>query len=51
MEKNWNNLIKKIEDKNKKVYYLPRGKIEKYNIVSIQKKKMQLTNNKTRNMD
>ena len=39
MEKNWNNLIKKIEDKNKKVYYLPRGKIEKYNIVSIQKKK------------
>ena len=39
MEKNWNNLIKKIEDKNKKSYYLPRGKIEKYNIVSIQKKK------------
>ena len=39
MEKNWNNLIKKIEDKNKKSYYLPRGKIEKHNIVSIQKKK------------
>ena len=39
MQKNWNNLIKKIEDKNKKSYYLPRGKIEKYNIVSIQKKK------------
>lgn len=39
MQKNWDNLIKKIEDKNKKTYYLPRGKIEKYNIVSIQKKK------------
>lgn len=39
LQKNWNNLMKKIEEKNKKTYYLPRGKIEKYNIVSIQKKK------------
>ena len=37
LQNNWNNLMKKIEDKNKKAYYLPRGKIEKYNIVSIQK--------------
>jgi hypothetical protein len=28
-------LWKKIEEKNKKVYFLPRGKIEKYNVVSI----------------
>ena len=36
---NWNNLMKKIVEKNKKTYFLPRGKIEKYNIVSIQKNK------------
>ena len=36
---NWNRLMQKIEEKNKKTYFLPRGKIEKYNIVSIQKKK------------
>ena len=28
-------LMRKIEEKNKKVYFLPRGKIEKYNVVSI----------------
>ena len=39
VRKNWNNLIKKIEEKNKKNYFLPRGKIEKYNIVSIQRNK------------
>ena len=39
LQQNWNNLMKKISDKNKKAYYLPRGKIEKYNVVSIQKKK------------
>lgn len=38
-QKNRDNLLKKVEDKNKKAYYLPRGKIEKYNVVSIQKKK------------
>jgi len=27
--------MKKIEQKNKKVYFLPKGKIEKYNVVSI----------------
>ena len=31
--------MKKIEEKNKKNYFLPRGKIEKYNIVSIQRNK------------
>ena len=39
LQQNWDNLMKKISDKNKKAYYLPKGKIEKYNIVSIQKKK------------
>ena len=39
VQQNWDNLMKKIVDKNKKTYYLPRGKIEKYNIVSIRKKK------------
>ena len=39
VKKNWNNLMKKIEEKNKKNYFLPRGKIEKYNIVSIQRNK------------
>ena len=29
-------LLKKIEEKNKKVFFLPRGKFEKYNIVRIQ---------------
>ena len=38
LQQNWDNLMKKISDKNKKAYYLPRGKIEKYNVVSIQKK-------------
>ena len=31
-------LMKKIEDKNKRVYFLPKGKIEKFNIVAIKKK-------------
>ena len=31
-------LMKKIEVKNKKLHFLPRGKIEKYNIVAIKKK-------------
>ncbi len=39
VKKNWDNLMKKIKEKNKKTYFLPRGKIEKYNIVSIQKRK------------
>ena len=32
-------LMDKIEEKNKKVYFLPRGKIEKYNMISIKKVK------------
>lgn len=32
-------LMDKIEEKNKKVYFLPRGKIEKYNMISIKKLK------------
>jgi hypothetical protein len=32
-------LLNKIKEKNSKVHYLPRGKIEKYNIVNIQKKR------------
>ena len=32
-------LMEKVEEKNNKIYYLPRGKIEKYNIVAITKKK------------
>lgn len=35
LQKNWNNLMKKIEEKNKKLYFLPKGKIEKYNVVRI----------------
>ena len=31
-----NVLMKKIDEKNNKVYFLPRGKIEKYNIIRIQ---------------
>ena len=31
-------IMKKIEDKNKKVYFLPRGNIEKFNIVATKKK-------------
>ena len=32
-------LLNKVKEKNSKTHYLPRGKIEKYNIVNIQKKK------------
>ena len=32
-------LMKKIEEKNSKTYYLPKGKIEKYNILNNKKKK------------
>ena len=32
-------LLNRIKEKNSKVHYLPRGKIEKYNIVNIQKKR------------
>ena len=32
-------LLNKIKEKNNKTHYLPRGKIEKYNIGSIQKKR------------
>lgn len=32
-------LLDKIKEKNSKVHYLPRGKIEKYNIVNIQKRR------------
>lgn len=35
LEKRRIGLMKKIEQKNKKVYFLPKGKIEKYNVVSI----------------
>lgn len=31
-------LLNKVKAKNSKVIYLPRGKIEKYNIVNIEKK-------------
>ena len=50
VKKNWDNLMKKIEEKNKKTYYLPRGKIEKYNVVSIQKRKNEekINNKKTK---
>ena len=39
IQKKRENLMKRIENKNKKAYYLPKGKIEKYNVVSIEKKK------------
>ena len=32
-------LLNKVKEKNSKTHYLPKGKIEKYNIVNIQKKK------------
>ena len=39
-----------IKEKNNKSYYLPRGKIERYNVVAINKKKMEerLKNKKTK---
>ena len=32
-------LMKKVDEKNKKIYFLPRGKFEKYNIVKIKNMK------------
>ena len=39
LQKKRENLMKKIENKNNKAYYLPKGKIEKYNVAAIEKKK------------
>jgi hypothetical protein len=43
-------LLMIIKEKNNKSYYLPRGKIERYNVVAINKKKMEerLKNKKTK---
>ena len=38
---NMDRLLMIIKEKNNKSYYLPRGKIERYNIVAINKKKME----------
>ena len=32
-----NKILEKINEKYHKIYFLPRGKIEKYNIISIEK--------------
>lgn len=47
---NMDRLLMIIKEKNNKSYYLPRGKIERYNIVAINKKKMEerLKNKKTK---
>ena len=38
---NMDRLLMIIKEKNNKSYYLPRGKIERYNVVAINKKKME----------
>ena len=47
---NMDRLLMIIKEKNNKSYYLPRGKIERYNVVAINKKKMEerLKNKKTK---
>ena len=47
---NMDKLLMIIKEKNNKSYYLPRGKIERYNVVAINKKKMEerLKNKKTK---